>query len=298
MSVGDLGRGTGAVPGSVKAGEALQPVCEVLVDCACDWARALLQGRGPGRTQRAVLECQFSPAEGAWRALKVRTDKNIPNSTRTAFSTLEVMAEGLSLEDVVEALEAAEAGTGDAAESAAEDAPDKLGSYTNLSLSELQGRSPGPRPDRSYITQPSVQQLLQEPIQQPPATPLPPQSAPAETKVQAPAEEAPAAGEAVDSHYDRIQRDRRAGGRTSLDEDIAMLRRVQNWNKACMIKRLFAPGLDRGPASLEELLAELYVDFDPSAVAPLLAPGRSGPAPSEPKSRAPLKILVPYPAVT
>jgi mRNA (guanine-N7-)-methyltransferase len=303
VAMSDLANKQGPVTGNVKTFESFPPACDVVVDRSEPWVRELLTGSRS--VASVILECLFVPEEGAWRAVKHRDDKNVPNSLRTAFSTLEAVAEGLTLDELVDSFEL-KAGARHSEKQGA-DAVDKLSSYTHLTLRALQGQGSKTRGDRSYIMQeqsvaaperpPAVHSKAQtqtqtqdrrEPPRPPTATTTTATTAAVSSQVVA---AAPLVIEAeVGSHYDRIQRERWQGGKGSLDAEIAVLRKLQNWNKACMIKRLDSSQFD-GRGDLEALLADLDVSFDVAGIAPMQAPltGRLN-APNT-QSRIPRRVL-------
>lgn len=274
VSMSDLARRQGTVSGAVKMQDSDVTVCEVHVDRSEAWVRELLTGHRGARS--VVLECLFQPEEGLWRALKHRGDKNVPNSVRTAFSTLEAIAEGLTLSYLVDHFRGARPSTEMPWETPAADSPDKISSYTNLSSNQLVGRGGRIQADQSYIKETITRN----------------ESKPSGSSVDLADKGKDKAPKTVDhetdvgGHYDRIQRERAQGG---LDERIAMLRKLQNWNKACMIKKLRDLKFD-SDLDLEGMLLGLRVTVDKSAVDPLMAPPPRHSPPNK-SSRIPMKVL-------
>ena len=303
VSMSDLASRQAMVSGSVKMHESDVTVCEVFVDRTEAWVRELLTGHRGARS--VILECIFLSSEGIWRALKYRTDKNVPNSIRTAFSTLEAVAEGLTLKFLVDHLGGITPSAGALWEKSGADAADKLASYTHLSLQQLQGRGKILQADRSNI---KVSNSRDEQRNKPESTnssdeqqkrpvPIPrdeqqnkPDAAEVSGKNETTVGQNVSAIETeVGVHYDRIQRERWETGKNGLDSKIAMLRKFQNWSKACMIKRLRDVGFDNN-VDYEELLNELRIAFDISAVNPMFEP-LQGKAPISQSSRIPMKVL-------
>ena len=57
-------------------------------------------GGGHRAATALVVECAFARSAGAWRIVRPRADKPKPNSVRSAWSTLEAVAEQLTLDQV------------------------------------------------------------------------------------------------------------------------------------------------------------------------------------------------------
>ena len=320
VSLSELARSSkGIVDGSVKDGGRDSrgiTVCTVQVDKTKKWVQQLLAQSSRGSSgantkglqsrNNVILECIFDASLGSWRAIKERADKNVPNSVRTAFSTLEAVAEGLSLTALCKAFVGAVHNT----EEGSKEAPDTLASYTPLSLSQL-GSSRGgggvgaTLPIRNAVD--PVEPMKQElPVRYGTSTAAGLDVVPGMANLQltssdanndmsklsaaasgsfqktvalaAPVVAVVTTGEVaneVASHYDRIQQDRwnarnGNGNTSSLDDRIAVLRKVQNFNKACLIKRMnvFDPK-ERGVVNLPAAIEELKLTIPLSAAAKL-----------------------------
>lgn len=125
-----------------------------------------------GRTDSVIVECRYDVTKSRWIALKIRWDRVIPNSLRTAWSNLEVVSEGVTLEE----------------------------------LQKIAGDSNTLAPPKQEVDYDDISVDM------------------GNIKV----------GDDVASHYDQVQLQRHD---TSYEKDdsIAMLRKVNNWIKACFI---------------------------------------------------------------
>jgi hypothetical protein len=83
VAVADIFKGTGPCRALCKTQEGMVPVCDVFVDKSLPWVKDLLEA---SRGSNAVLECIFLPAEGIWRAVKDRRDKNVCTNIYTFLS--------------------------------------------------------------------------------------------------------------------------------------------------------------------------------------------------------------------
>ncbi|GBG33282.1 mRNA cap guanine-N7 methyltransferase [Hondaea fermentalgiana] len=65
------------------------------------------RGRGGSRKPSStIVECRFDKDLGAWRGVRGRFDKVRPNSLRTGWSVIESVAEAVSVEDLIQRVEA------------------------------------------------------------------------------------------------------------------------------------------------------------------------------------------------
>jgi SAM-dependent methyltransferase len=110
VSVSGFVRGNGPKRGRDAGDEALTSICQVSISIT--QAQELLSAsecgggncRGNSKPTHAVAECMFRSVEGDWFAVRLRTDRATPNSLRTAWSNLEVIAERVTLEILLQHL--------------------------------------------------------------------------------------------------------------------------------------------------------------------------------------------------
>lgn len=87
----------------VSTGRSEQDVCALSLSPAQAQAYVAIADRL--HVDSLIVECAFVPARGEWEIRRVRDKKTRANHIKTAWSTLEALAENISEADLIRALE-------------------------------------------------------------------------------------------------------------------------------------------------------------------------------------------------